>query len=349
MIVFLSAVFALQLRLAPDIGAKNMMSVESLIALGPSSYEMSIGQGQLWRIFLSPLLHADTSHLVGNCVAMFFVGVRLEPWAGRGWYAAIFALSGLGGEIGSLIGSDPHIPGVGASGAISGLVGALFAMSFCKRDLPGFETGMRKTALVFGVPALAPLLWGGGGNVNYYAHLGGAIVGCALGFVVGLALARRSEAPILSKAAAWLAAAGLLLSSGSAAMAATHYDQQVAHAREMAPLKALPADIKDLSPQVFEKLAAYPNDPRAHLLRGLYHLAKTNKVLEGEAELRAAIRQAETAGGYLLPVAGRAKAPLALVLQYKGQNADAKAAARDQCGAKDPMIRGVLTKAKLCG
>ena len=349
LIAVLAAIFTLQTRLAPDIGAKNAMSIDSLLALGASSYNLSITHGEIWRLFLAPWLHSDNSHRLGTCIALVFVGMRLEPWVGRGWYAAIYILSGLGGEIGSLIGSDPNIPGVGASGAISGLVGALFAMCFCKGDQLEFDTrSTMKTVLLFGGPALAPLLWGGGGNVNYWAHLGGAVTGFVLGLVVGFLFARTNQTPTFSKPAAWLAAGGLLLSSTSAGFAATHFDEHAARAHEMVPLRALPDGTKSFTPQTYEMLGRYPNDPRAHLIRGIYQLSVARKIMEGESEIRLAIAQAESGGGHLLPIATRAKGLLALVMLAKGQTKDARATAAPQCGSKDKFVRDVLTKSKLC-
>jgi membrane associated rhomboid family serine protease len=109
MIVLLMVIFAIEKHSAFDIG-KDGLGVRALIADGAVSYDLVIGSGQWWRIALAPLLHASVSHLVGNCFALFFVGMRLEPMVGRGWFALIFMVSALGGVAGSLYGNPHDIP-----------------------------------------------------------------------------------------------------------------------------------------------------------------------------------------------------------------------------------------------
>src|ERR1700756_5591411 len=65
LILFLVLVFALERHFAFDIRGGDL-SVRSLIAFGAVSHDLVIGSGQWWRIALAPLLHASTSHIVGN-------------------------------------------------------------------------------------------------------------------------------------------------------------------------------------------------------------------------------------------------------------------------------------------
>ena len=103
----LMAIFALQRSLAIDIARGGSIDVRSLIADGASSYDLVVGRGEWWRIGLAPLLHGSHGRLFGNCVALFIVGVRLEPLIGRGLFALIFVASALAGEAGSLLGNAP--------------------------------------------------------------------------------------------------------------------------------------------------------------------------------------------------------------------------------------------------
>ena len=156
LILFLFCIYGLERRWAFDIGRGGTISLESLIAFGGASYDRVVGAGEYWRLFLAPLLHGSSAHVVGNCVALFFVGLRLERMIGRAWLAAIFVISALGGEVGSLCGNPHAIVTVGASGAITGLIGALFVVSFDVAD-PVLQRRMLWTAARLGVPALAPL------------------------------------------------------------------------------------------------------------------------------------------------------------------------------------------------
>src|SRR5271168_650506 len=130
LVVGLALIFALEQRLAFDVGPGGALGQESAVALGAASRDNAVGSGQIWRLFLAPLLHGSWSHLIGNCVAMALVGFLLEPIIGRGWFGLIFAASALGGMAGSMIGNPSWVTTVGASGAITGLIAAAFVMSF---------------------------------------------------------------------------------------------------------------------------------------------------------------------------------------------------------------------------
>lgn len=77
-------IFALQRSLTIDIAPDGSLDVRSLIAQGASGYDLVVGRGEWWRIGLAPLLHGSDWHLIGNCIGLFIVGVRLEPLIGRG-------------------------------------------------------------------------------------------------------------------------------------------------------------------------------------------------------------------------------------------------------------------------
>lgn len=110
-------------------------TLNDYIALTP----ILIVHGQyLWTLVTSIFVHASFAHLFFNMVSLFFLGMLVEKIIGRKrffWFfliAGIFAglffalLSGFFGYgFGAKIFGSPLVPGVGASGAIFGLVGIL--------------------------------------------------------------------------------------------------------------------------------------------------------------------------------------------------------------------------------
>jgi len=105
------------------------------IALTPN---LIIHGQYLWTLVTSIFVHASFAHLFFNMVSLFFLGMLVERIIGKKrffWFfliAGIFAglffalLSGFFGYgFGEKIFGSPLIPGVGASGAIFGLVGIL--------------------------------------------------------------------------------------------------------------------------------------------------------------------------------------------------------------------------------
>jgi membrane associated rhomboid family serine protease len=105
------------------------------LALTPS---MILQGKNLWTLITSMFVHANLAHLFFNMISLFFVGNFIEKIIGKkrfiwfylisGIFAGIFLslLSGFFGfGIGAKIFGDPSLMGVGASGAIFGLLGLL--------------------------------------------------------------------------------------------------------------------------------------------------------------------------------------------------------------------------------
>ena len=120
-------------------------------------------EGWVWMLFTSLFLHLNLLHLGGNLLFLLIFGTALEEKVSRQRWIMIFLASGITGNIaflaiGSLIGFDV---GLGASGAIYGLLGA--------------AGGVRGAFLV--ILLLGLNLFSGGGEV---AHVAGLVMGIAL-------------------------------------------------------------------------------------------------------------------------------------------------------------------------
>jgi rhomboid protease GluP len=348
LVIGLWIIFKIQLYFAFDVGSGGLISADALVAEGADVRNLTIGAGEIWRMLLAPLLHSSYSHLFGNCLALFLVGVLLEPLIGRGWFIGIFALSGIGGEIGSLMGIPPWTPGVGASGAITGLLAAAFVMSF-SADTEEEGRRMRRRALFFGVPALAPLIWGAHDHTNYYAHLGGAITGGAIAFIIDQTWDRVAFRPAFHRQAA-LAAAGLLaLCVPATAFAAMQFKERRANASHFIPMAAYEQDFKTLADRAPEFQRRYADDPMTKILAAVYDV-ENGQLSAGEGELR-------TVMGMAIPLRPwaegalhmTAQGVLAVLLKQEGRPQDAQRLADPLCGRWDNVnVTEMLQKAKLC-
>jgi len=182
----LAAVFACEwiFAVAPANGAR--VSPRTLTALGGLQRGL-VAAGQWHRLLSAAFLHVDPRHLVANGICLYFAGKKLEPLIGRGWFGAIFILGALGGALGSLATIAPNIVSVGASGAISAILAAMFVVGLRFRFGPTALLGeMTGGALVLLIPALIPLglSAASGQNLDYGAHFGGALTGLALGYLL---------------------------------------------------------------------------------------------------------------------------------------------------------------------
>lgn len=145
-------------------------------------------------LFSSMFLHAGWAHILGNMLFLYVFGIHVERSMGRLRYLVFYLICGLVAnalEILTSLGSN--LPGLGASGAISGVLAAylvLYPSSHVRTLIPiGFlYWGARVPAWVFiGLwfllqlfEGLASLNGADSGGVAYSAHVGGFVAGLLL-------------------------------------------------------------------------------------------------------------------------------------------------------------------------
>ncbi len=144
-----------------------------------------IGNEEYGRIFWSMFLHADPGHLFSNMIILLFMGAMIEREIGHLPFVGIYLLSGIGGNMLSLVGkivSSEWAVSLGASGAIFGLDGLLLALVLIS------NRRMENVTLKRVILMICLSLYSGftGGNVDNLAHIGGLLVGFALGVILAV-------------------------------------------------------------------------------------------------------------------------------------------------------------------
>ncbi|MFT3797888.1 rhomboid family intramembrane serine protease [Microbacterium sp.] len=129
---------------------------------------------QPWRLVTVTLVHAGIWHVALNMLALWALGRSLEPLLGRGRFLALYLLSALGGSVLTAL-LAPTTWVVGASGAVWGLLGAMFVI--------GRHLGANVTmiAVLLGLNLVLTFLPGSG--IAWQAHIGGGLVGALLGLI----------------------------------------------------------------------------------------------------------------------------------------------------------------------
>lgn len=139
-------------------------------------------------------LHGSITHLIGNMVFLWIVGCALELGCSRMLYAVIYIIGGLFAvALYWLVHMESTVPCIGASGAISGLMGA-FTVLFGRKRVKVFYSLVVYFNYVK-VPAIVLLpiwvgkelyfiLFGAVSHVAYAAHLGGLLGGAMLGLLI---------------------------------------------------------------------------------------------------------------------------------------------------------------------
>ena len=80
----------------------TLWSEQLLIAGNLNIYDVLIGK-EYWRIVLAMFLHADLNHLFNNMIILLFMGNVLEKAVGHLTFAGIYMLSGIFGNICSMV------------------------------------------------------------------------------------------------------------------------------------------------------------------------------------------------------------------------------------------------------
>jgi membrane associated rhomboid family serine protease len=198
--------FVLTNRLGGGLGGGPFGLGGDLNSLGQrlALYGPAIAHGQYERLVTSAFIHIGPLHLALNMYMLYLLGGVLERYAGTFRFAAIYLVSALAGSFGALL-LSPNAFTAGASGAIFGLMGALFVLERQRGiALLGGSIGgliLINLLFTFGVNGISK-----GGHLGGLA--GGALAGLALsGFGRGhLAYGRLGPLPLLGVAAVGIGA-----------------------------------------------------------------------------------------------------------------------------------------------
>lgn len=137
-------------------------------------------------LITSMFMHGSWMHLIGNMVFLWVLGDNIEDAMGHWRYIAFYLISGVAAAFSHMI-VEPSsvVPMVGASGAISGVIGAYLVLH------PKAKIHVLVSWWVIALPAWVVLggwigfqflnvSMGGGGGVAWWAHIGGAVAGAIL-------------------------------------------------------------------------------------------------------------------------------------------------------------------------
>lgn len=157
---------------------------------GPTICAVGAGRGLGWlTLFTSMFLHGGWLHLFGNMMFLWVFGNNVEDSMGHARFVGFYLLTGLVASLAHLASSPSSgVPTVGASGAISGVLGAyivLYPRALVHVLMPYFFIARLPAYFFLGYWIVLQLLFGmlapaGGGGVAFWAHVGGFFAGAAL-------------------------------------------------------------------------------------------------------------------------------------------------------------------------
>ena len=150
------------------------------------------------HVLSSMFLHANLMHIVGNMWFLYLFGFAVEGRLKTPRFLLLYLLAGFAGDCLQTLalGGSSDLPSIGASGAIMGVVGAaMYLFPFAQVTIlwTGFSFGFFRTfdwplwgvgLYYVGLDILFGVLAGGADGVGHFAHIGGALGGLLLAFLL---------------------------------------------------------------------------------------------------------------------------------------------------------------------
>jgi membrane associated rhomboid family serine protease len=179
----------------------NLTHGISLPAPAPHPYWLTVAT--------SMFLHGSIAHIFWNMLFLLVFGPRMERYLGHAGFLGVYLLCGIAGGIAQLsVSPNSHVPQIGASGAIAGILGAYIVTYPAARigtvtPIGCFPLFLRLPAvIVIGIWAALQFFLGFGtvdpranqGGVAYFAHIGGFTCGALLVGFYGLFAGRNRDA-----------------------------------------------------------------------------------------------------------------------------------------------------------
>lgn len=188
------------LRLTASVCNLGLIPGELTLAL-PAGTSLEMGRGlvcltdpgrQIPNLLFSMFLHGSWMHLLGNMWFFWIFGNNVEDAMGRARFMVFYLLCGVAAAMAQVV-VEPasNVPMVGASGAISGIMGAYLLLYPNVRVYTLIPLGFFLTTVA--LPAWLMLVYwmviqffgglqsvGTGGGVAFWAHIGGFLAGLVL-------------------------------------------------------------------------------------------------------------------------------------------------------------------------
>jgi membrane associated rhomboid family serine protease len=195
---------------------------------------IGVADGEWYRLVTAMFLHAGLLHIGSNMISLYFIGPLTEQLLGRLRFTLVYFVGGIAGNAVSYFFMPSGGEALGASGAISAVFGCLIVVGLRKKIL---DPGMIVVVVVLNV--VIPLR---STNIDWHAHLGGAVAGALMGVTFAfmpeiIRLLGREQAPreqnlkLLNGLQFGTMALILALSAGATALHTAHLNDPASRIR----------------------------------------------------------------------------------------------------------------------
>ena len=176
---------------------KDIFSMKAgTLALFGANNLMLVKNGEFWRLLTCAFLHVNIIHLFVNMYSLKIIGAQVENFIGKFKFTFVFIVSVISASLFSLVFQEEMVVSVGASGAIFGLMGALFYFGYHYRL---YLTSVIRNQIV-PLIALNLLLGFMVSGIDNAAHIGGLIGG----FLALMALGIENKSTTKNSVNGWI-------------------------------------------------------------------------------------------------------------------------------------------------
>jgi rhomboid protease GluP len=146
-----------------------------------AKYGPYIAEGEYWRLFMPMFLHVGLFHMATNLFGLVIFGSMVEKVFGSVRFTALYLMAGiLGNAVSYLAGPNP---GVGASGAVFGILGAFGVYLLMNRRILG-QMGRQQLTSIGVIVAINIVLGLSTSGIDNAAHFGGLIAGGIVAWLI---------------------------------------------------------------------------------------------------------------------------------------------------------------------
>lgn len=181
-------------------------SPDLMVHWGGQYWPLVLRYGEWWRCITYAFTHGGIIHLGFNMVVLYQVGPLLEAEIGWQRLITVYMASTITATVAGLI-MHPTVVVIGASGAIFGLIG--FSVSFYHRI--GGHIGIQRRNFMFQWAVMA-FVFGFIVGADNAAHLGGAIAGALIGWVMPIGVRNLRKTAGLFKGIAYASVVAIIIS-----------------------------------------------------------------------------------------------------------------------------------------
>lgn len=172
------------------LGIDGTTSLGLLVKYGAMNQQIVMETGQYWRFVTPIFIHIGWLHLLVNSMTLYFIGFRLEGLIGHLPFMGVYLLSGVVGNLASFALGNPQTISAGASTALFGM----FAYFYALGKIYPYHQQIRFMGQQMGTLIVVNLVFNlFSSQIDMWGHLGGAVGGFLLAFIVGIPMLKNSQ------------------------------------------------------------------------------------------------------------------------------------------------------------